>query len=361
MATAESFDRTAALKEFDEAKTGVRGLVESGAAATLPPIFRHPVLRPRCSSPSSLSVPTVDLSLPRPAAVALAAAAAAACDWGFFQVVNHGLPLSLIDRAISAVRSFHEQPSSVRAAFYSRSVAGGVSYSSNVDLFRSGAASWRDTIQLQMGPTRPDPERIPPVCREELLAWDEHVAAAGRAVMGLLSEGLGAGPGLLEATTCAEGRLMACHYYPPCPEPDLTVGIAEHADPGVLTVLAQDGVGGLQVKWTGEDGASEWVDVRPASGALVINVGDLLQIMSNDEYKSVEHRVLANPHQEARVSIATFFNPGKRGDSVFYGSIPELVSPAKPARYRNFTMAEFMGTFFGKKISSRSLIDHFKL
>ncbi|CAL9176301.1 unnamed protein product [Musa hybrid cultivar] len=359
MATAESFDRTAALKEFDEGKTGVRGLVECGAAATVPPIFRHPILRPRSSSPSSLTVPTVDLSLPRPAAVALATTAAR--DWGFFQVVNHGLPLSLIDCTISAVRSFHEQPSSVRAAFYSRSVAGGVSYSSNVDLFRSGAASWRDTIQLAMGPTRPDPERIPPVCREELLAWDEHVVAAGRAVLGLLSEGLGKEAGMLEATTCAEGRVMACHYYPPCPEPELTVGTAEHTDPGVLTVLAQDGVGGLQVKWTGEDGESEWVDVRPASGALVINVGDLLQIMSNDEYKSVEHRVLANPHREARVSVATFFNPGKRGESVFYGPLPELVSPVKPARYRNFTMAEFMGTFFGKELSSRSLIDHFKL
>lgn len=86
-----------------------------------------------------------------------------------------------------------------------------------------------------------------------------------------------------------------------------------------------------------------------------------VQIMSNDEYKSVEHRVLDNPHQEARVSIATFFNPGKRGESVFYGPLPELVSPVKPARYRNFTLAEFMGTFFGKELSSRSLIDHFKL
>ncbi|CAD5184110.1 unnamed protein product [Musa acuminata subsp. malaccensis] len=59
-----------------------------------------------------------------------------------------------------------------------------------------------------------------------------------------------------------------------------------------------------------------------------------VQIMSNDEYKSVEHRVLANPHQEARVSVATFFNPGKRGESVFYGPLPELLSPVKPARYK---------------------------
>ncbi|WOL06602.1 1-aminocyclopropane-1-carboxylate oxidase [Canna indica] len=356
MASPDNFDRAAALKEFDEAKTGVRGIFESGAT-TLPPIFRHPVLRPRSSSPSSVSVPTIDLSLPRPDAVALASAAAR--DWGFFQVVNHNLPL--FDRTISAVRAFHEQPPSVRSAFYSRSPEGGVSYSSNVDLYRSSAASWRDTIQLVMGPTPPDPARIPPVCREELLAWDEHVVKVGRELMGLLSEGLGADAGLLEGMSCLEGRVMVCHYYPPCPEPESTVGLAEHTDPGVLTVLVQDSVGGLQIKWKQDDGEFVWVDVHPVPGALVINVGDLLQIMSNDTYKSVEHRVLASSHQQARVSIATFFNPGKRGESVFYGPLPALVSPDKPAKYRNFTMTEFMGTFFKGQLASRSLVEHFKL
>lgn len=84
-------------------------------------------------------------------------------------------------------------------------------------------------------------------------------------------------------------------------------------------------------------------------------------MISNDEYKSVEHRVVANSHQEARVSIAVFFNPGKRGESDFYGPLQELVSPEKPARYRNFTISEFMGTFFSKQLASKSLIDHFKL
>lgn len=211
------------------------------------------------------------------------------------------------------------------------------------------------------GPTRLDPERIPPVCRAELLEWDEHVMTVGRALMRLLAEGLGADAGSLEEATCLEGRVMVCHYYPPCPEPEMTVGTAEHTDPGVLTVLLQDDVGGLQVKRYLEGGESVWVDVKPVPGALVINVGDLMQIMSNDEYKSVEHRVLANSNQEPRVSIATFFNPGDRADSKFYGPLPELVSTDKPPHYRNFTMKEFLGTFFSKQLLSRSLVDHFKL
>ncbi|KAG2595220.1 hypothetical protein PVAP13_5KG060687 [Panicum virgatum] len=65
--------------------------------------------------------------------------------------------------------------------------------------------------------------------------------------MGLLSEGLGLGPAALEEASCLEGKVMACHYYPHCPEPERTMGIVPHTDPGVLTVLAQDEIGGLQL------------------------------------------------------------------------------------------------------------------
>lgn len=86
-----------------------------------------------------------------------------------------------------------------------------------------------------------------------------------------------------------------------------------------------------------------------------------LQILSNDVYKSVEHRAVANSHKEARVSIAVFFNPGKRGESDYYGPLSELVSDAKPPLYRNFTMTEFLRTFFSKELASKSLVDHYKL
>lgn len=82
--------------------------------------------------------------------------------------------------------------------------------------------------------------------------------------------------------------------------------------------------------------------------------------MSNDEYPSVEHRVTMNTREEPRVSIAIFFSPGKRGDSV-YGPLPGLVSSENPPKYRNFTMGEFFGKFFSRDLSSKSLIDHFKL
>ncbi|KAJ0987242.1 hypothetical protein J5N97_005598 [Dioscorea zingiberensis] len=350
------FDRVKALKEFDDTKAGVKGLVDSGIT-TIPAIFRHPNLH-LSPAASHLSIPTVDLSLPR--SIVVDHIVSASKQWGFFQVVNHGIPLSAIENTISAIRSFHELPADVRTQHYTRERVGGVSYSSNLDLFRARAASWRDTVQILMGPIRPEVDRIPMVCRAETLAWDEHAKEIARDVMGMMCEGLGVDTGRIEEMSCLEARLMVCHYYPPCPEPDRTFGIVDHTDPAVLTVLIQDPIGGLQVKKE-EDGKEVWVDVKPIPGALVINVGDLLQIISNDTYKSVEHRVAANSHEEARVSIAIFYNPGKRGELDLYGPLPELISSEKAAFYKNFTISEFMGTFFSKGLSSKYLVEQFKL
>jgi len=135
-------DRAALLKAFDESGTGVRGLVESGVSS-VPAIFLHPdpyAFVPL--APPGVYIPIVDLSLLAP--VATAAVAAAARDWGFFHLVNyHQLHQALITsnypaRALAAVRAFNELPGPERAKHYARApVDGGVSYSSNVDLFRS--------------------------------------------------------------------------------------------------------------------------------------------------------------------------------------------------------------------------------
>ncbi|WVZ72598.1 hypothetical protein U9M48_021031 [Paspalum notatum var. saurae] len=310
--------RAALLKTFDDTRTGVRGLVESGVSS-VPDLFRHP--DPYASiplAPPSASIPVVDLSLSFP--VAAAAAASAARTWGFFQLVNHqhdddGYPA----RALAAVRAFNELPAAERAPHYGRGVDGGVNYSSNVDLYSSPAASWRDTIQIMLGPNlRPDlADRIPPACSHEVLEWEVRATAVGRAVLGLLSEGLGLGRTALEDASCCEGKVMACHYYPQCPEPERTMGIVPHTDPGVLTVLAQDGIGGLQVKREEDDGRSYWVDVKPVPGALVINVGDLLQKgqlstvfctkdpIESENYKEIQ-RIFCQIQQHQQAPLLSF-------------------------------------------------------
>ncbi|XP_007045252.2 PREDICTED: 1-aminocyclopropane-1-carboxylate oxidase homolog 4 [Theobroma cacao] len=349
------YDRTEEVKRFDESKIGVKGLVDSGLTS-VPRFFIHPPetlsdLKPK-TKPESVVIPAIDLSGPRSTVVEQVASASRS--FGFFQIVNHGIPVQVLDRTIGSIRAFHEQPTDVKARFYRRDTGTGVSFISNIDLFHSKAASWRDTLQIKLGPTLAELEEIPEVCRDEAVEWNKESRALGERLMGLLSEGLGLDTDRLKNTTCLEARLMVGHYYPCCPQPDLTVGLSSHTDPGVLTVLLQDHIGGLQIKHEGE-----WVDVKPVPGALVINIADILQILSNDEYTSVEHRVLANPSHEPRVSVAVFFNASAR--DALYGPFPELTSAGKPALYRQFTYNDYMRRFFTKELDGKTLTNYYRL
>ncbi|KAG4401883.1 hypothetical protein GLYMA_02G084400v4 [Glycine max] len=204
-----------------------------------------------------------------------------------------------------------------------------------------------------MGPTVVDSSEIPEVCRKEVMEWDKEVVRVARVLYALLSEGLGLGAERLTEMGLVEGRVMVGHYYPFCPQPDLTVGLNSHADPGALTVLLQDHIGGLQVETK-----QGWIHVRPQPNALVINIGDFLQIISNETYKSAHHRVLANYSNEPRVSVAVFLNPSDRVR--LFGPLPELTSTEKPALYRNFTFDEFMKRFFTKELDGKSLTNFFR-
>ncbi|CAL4949375.1 unnamed protein product [Urochloa decumbens] len=357
MAAAEVHDAAAALAAFHESRAGVRGLVESGVT-TVPPIFLTPTAPPppqQESPAAAFAIPTVDLSLPRPDTVALIRAAARSC--GFFHATNHGVPAGVVASAVSAARAFHEQPRAARSAFYSLESGGGaVAYSTLPNAQRAGAPL------LPGRGARARPGRLPAAWRDALREYHRALAGFGKEMVGLLSEALGVGAERLEEAMRVEGWLMACHYYPPCPEPARVVGSLEHTDPSLFTVLAQDGIGGLQVRRDGDgdgDGA-EWVDVAPVPGALLVNIGDVLKVVSNDELKSVEHRVVIKSTQDARVSIALFFNPANRDKSDLLGPLPGLVTPEKPALYRSFTLPEFISSRreYGH---SRSSIERFKV
>ena len=76
-------------------------------------------------------------------------------------------------------------------------------------------------------------------------------------------------------------RMVNMNYYPACPNPELTVGVGRHSDMGTITVLLQDGIGGLYVKVEEEykgSGKGEWLEIPPIPGALVINMGDTIQV-----------------------------------------------------------------------------------
>ncbi|KAH1091328.1 hypothetical protein J1N35_018585 [Gossypium stocksii] len=186
---------------------------------------------------------------------------------GFFQVINHGIPLTTLDEMIDGIRRFHEQDKEAKKEFYSRDNSRKVIYNSNFDLYVAEAANWRDTLRCVMAPCS--------LFLKNCLLFVEYsnrVMKLGQTLLELLSEALGLNRSYLEDIGCGEGLLMVGHYYSPCPEPDLTLGTGSHTDSGFFTILLQDQIGGLQVLQQ-----NQWLDVKSIHGALVVNLGYMMQ------------------------------------------------------------------------------------
>ncbi|TYI66837.1 hypothetical protein E1A91_D09G254700v1 [Gossypium mustelinum] len=397
MATEASvnYDRTKELKQFDDTKTGVKGLVDSGIL-NVPKIFIRPAEDLAAdelnSSQKTIEVPVIDLSnigdsIWRKEIVNEVKIASG--EWGFFQVINHGIPLSVLDEMIEGLRLFNEQDLELKKEMYSRDSAKKVKFHSNFDLYTSKTADWRDTLQLTFLDSDPDPSQMPPVCsiilgqefasqfgqklyeiyRAETLYRIESCATKENggnlssvefnpsleALFELLSEALGLQPDHLNSIGCSKGCSTVTHYYPPCPQPELTLGVRKHADAGILTVLLQNHMGGLQVLHD-----SQWFDVHPTRGGLVINVGDLLQVLSNNKFKSVKHRAISS-QVGPRISVACFFSGHASLLDKPFGPIKKLISEANPPRYEEFLLKEYFAKFFASSLDSKPPIDYYKL
>jgi len=144
--------------------------------------------------------------------------------------------------------------------------------------------------------------------------------------------------------TCAALQLNS---YPTCPDPDRAMGLAAHTDSTLLTILYQNNISGLQVHRKG----TGWVTVAPVPGGLVINVGDLLHILSNGLYPSVLHRVLVNRVKQ-RLSVAYLCGPPPNVEICPHEN---LVGPNQPRLYKSVTWNEYLGMkakHFNKALST---------
>ncbi|MED6193655.1 hypothetical protein PIB30_021630 [Stylosanthes scabra] len=148
-------------------------------------------------------------------------------------------------------------------------------------------------------------------------------------------------------------QAMRINYYPPCPQPELVMGLNPHSDGGALTILLQaNDVEGLQIKKDGQ-----WIPVKPLPNAFVINVADALEIMTNGIYESIEHRAIVNGNKE-RISIAAFLVPSI-GSMI--GPAPSLVSPETPAMFRSISYEEYYHGYLSKELRGKDFVNSLKI
>ena len=287
-------------------------------------------------------VPTVDIR--NPSGVSLEALDRACADHGFFLLEGHGLD-DLIERTWAATTAFFASSPANKEAIRRNPESMLGWYDRELTKRKRDHKEVFDFID----PSIPDdrspnrwPER-PTGFRSTMTDFFDGFAALAADTLRLVHSTLGLDPSTAadhpsERTTST----VRLNHYPvgdPVPEEDRDglnplgeVALGHHTDPGVLTLLLQDDTGGLQAQST-EHG---WIDVEPRPGTIVVNLGDTMQVWTNDRYKAAVHRVTPMTSR-SRYSIPFFSNPPREC------VIEPIAALAQPdARYRSFTWKEFI-------------------
>ena len=264
-------------------------------------------------------------------------------DWGFFQVVNHGIAQSTVDRLMSESRAFFALPDAEKQAI-SRTAQNPWGF-----FDRELTKNTRDWKQIyDYGPgsgeeMQPQWPAMRPGFRDSVLTYYAACEALAFRLLIALAGNLGVTANrLLVGFVPQHSSFLRLNYYPRCPAPERPEGMAtpkrghlginHHTDAGAITLLLQDSQPGLEVYRDGH-----WHLVEPRADAIVVNVGDIVQVWSNDRYKAALHRVIANADHE-RFSVPFFFSPAYGTD---YAPLPTTIDSSTPAHYRSINWGEF--------------------
>ncbi|XP_058756508.1 gibberellin 2-beta-dioxygenase 8-like [Vicia villosa] len=248
----------------------------------------------------------------------------AASEWGFFQVINHGISNEVMENMIS------EQMKLFREPFVNKLSAETV-FNLSPNTYRWGnpcatklrQLSWIEAFHF---PLTDIPNMEPHITlRSSLEDFATRMATLGENLVEILAIKVNMNSNHFQENYLPKSSFIRLNRYPPCPISSKVYGILPHSDTSFLTILYQDQIGGLQLMKDGK-----WVDVKPNPSALVVNIGDLFQALSNNVYKSIKHRVVAA--EEERFSTAFFYCPFN--DAV-------IQSENKPALYKKFTLREY--------------------
>lgn len=301
-------------------------------------------------------IPTVDLSLftkgdANQREIFVRQLGAAFHEVGFVAVANHGIPKSLVEGFYAASKAFFALPESVKRQYEVAGLAGQRGYTSfgKEHAKQSKVADLKEFFQIGQEVSADHPLKS---------QYPDNVQVAEIPEMSKLGKELyqtfeKTGGQLLEAIaihlelpndyfqkqiTAGNSILRSIHYPPITEEPASAIRAEQHEDINLITLLVGASAGGLQVLNTD----NQWVNVLPEIDEIVINVGDMLQRLTNNYLKSTTHRVVNPPREEwhlPRLSIPFFLHPVSNMD---LSCLESCVTAENPLQYEPITAGEYL-------------------
>ncbi|KAH7568649.1 hypothetical protein ACOSQ2_011991 [Xanthoceras sorbifolium] len=277
-------------------------------------------------------------------------------EWGFFQLINHGVSTSLVEKVKVEIQEFFKLTMEEKKKYWQQpeDVEG---FGQAFVVSEEQKLDWADMFYMVTLPTHlRKPHLFPNLplpLRDTVEAYSIDLRNLAMKILNLMAKALRMEPNDMKELFEEGFQGMRMNYYPPCPQPELVIGLNPHSDVVGLTILLQvNEMEGLQIR---KDGM--WVPVKPLPDAFIINIGDILEIITNGIYRSVEHRATVNLSRE-RLSVATFYSPKQEGDM---GPAPSLITPETPALFGRIGVADYIKGYLSRELRGKSYIDTIRI
>ncbi|WCJ29719.1 Gibberellin 3-beta-dioxygenase 2 [Euphorbia peplus] len=302
------------------------------------------------SSSNNFNIPIISLTHPNAPYLIKQASES----WGMFQLINHGIPFNLLHLIQHHTQNLFSLPSDQKL-LTARSPDGlsgyGVPRISNF----FPKQMWHEGFTIVGSPEQHATQLWPNHHASFCKVTDEYkreMKGVSEKIVGMMFKSMGLS---LEDTKWfrpneeSSDGVLQLNSYPKCPDPERAMGLAPHTDSSLLTLLYQNDANGLQVLREGIG----WVRVYPMRDALVVTIGDLMQIISNGRFKSAQHQALVSSTRH-RISTAYFYGPPK---NVMISAPLKLIDLEHPLMYRHVSWKEYLDT---KAIHFNNTLDFLK-
>lgn len=274
---------------------------------------------------------------------------------GFFYITDHGIDLAKMHDIVEQCRRFFALP---KAELEEMRLANSPCFAGYLSVGERGANAQRPrdlleafNICTELPPDDPFVlKKVPlhganqwptslPGFRDCVLDYYREMDKLGLRLLQAFAMALGLGRHALDSQYRKPiSQLRLLHYPVQDQAVDEMMGARSHRDVGVLTILLQDDVGGLEVC----NAAGEWIVAPPIDGTLIVNLGEMMKLLTNDQFASALHRVV-NRYGRQRFSVPYFFNPDYDAQ---LSTLDQYIDAAHPAQFKPIHVGQHMFNFY---------------